>query len=69
MRGGAVRAVVARLWPAALTRAAVIAGLTVRNVPEAAGALLIAYGLGLAWRPLGFIALGGFLLLSGRKLS
>lgn len=69
MRGSVVRAAVARLRPRwDVTKLAVVAGLTVRNLPEAAGALLISYGLGLAYRPLGFIALGGFLLLTGRKL-
>lgn len=64
-----MRSVAARTRPRlAAARLAVLAGLTVRNLPEAAGALLVAYGLGLAWRPLGFIAVGGFLLLTGRKL-
>ncbi|MCW6010326.1 hypothetical protein K1W54_38125 [Micromonospora sp. CPCC 205371] len=67
-----MRAIAARLrprWDAALLRGAVLAGLTVRNLPEAVGALLVSYGLGLAWNPLGYMAAGGFLLLMGRKLS
>lgn len=49
------------------SRAAGVAGATLRHLPEAAGALLMAYGLGLAWRPLGYIAVGAFLLLAGRN--
>lgn len=39
-----------------------------RLVPAVMGPLLIAYGLGLAWRPLGFIAMGAFLLWADRNI-
>lgn len=39
-----------------------------RLVPAVAGPLLIAYGLGLAWRPLGFMAMGVFLLWADRNI-
>lgn len=64
-----MRAATARLRPRLdMAKLALMAGLTIRNAPEAVGALLISYGLGLAWHPLGFIAAGGFLLLVRRKL-
>lgn len=39
-----------------------------RFVPAVAGPLLIAYGFGLAWRPLGFMAMGAFLLWADRNI-
>ncbi len=39
-----------------------------RLVPAVAGPLFIAYGLGLAWRPLGFIGIGAFLLWADRNI-
>lgn len=67
-----MRAVAARRsrWTAARTGAAAAAGAALRqlrHLPEAAGALLVAYGAGLAWPPAGYIVLGGFLLLAGRN--
>lgn len=68
-------ALVARLrprWEAVLGQAADLAGVVVRQVgrglPGMAGPLLICYGLALAWRPLGFIAGGIFLLLLDRRI-
>ena len=48
--------------------AAAAAGFCVRVGPGVAGPLLVAYGLWLAWAPLGFIAGGGFLLLADRRM-
>lgn len=45
-----------------------IAPKVARLVPAVAGPLLIAYGLGMAWRPLGFIAMGAFLLWADRNI-
>jgi uncharacterized membrane protein HdeD (DUF308 family) len=39
-----------------------------RLVPAVVGPLFIAYGLGLAWRPLGFMAIGMFLLWADRNI-
>ena len=65
-----MRAVASRVRPKWWSRvkdcAAVLAGTTLRNLPEAAGALLVSYGFALAWRPFGFMALGAFLLAAGR---
>lgn len=44
------------------------AGFGVRHLPGLLGPLLVAYGLGMAWAPLGWIALGGFLLLADRRI-
>lgn len=62
-----MRAIRVRLHPLTV-RVAAAAGAAVRSIPGAAGALLVAYGLGLAWRPLMFIAAGGFLLLADRRI-
>jgi len=40
----------------------------VRGGPGIAGALLVAFGLWLAWAPLGFVAAGVFLLLVDRRV-
>lgn len=55
-------------WLAVGGAAAAGAGLGVRTLPGVAGPLLIAYGLWLAWSPLGYMALGGFLLLADRRM-
>lgn len=44
-------------------------GSAMRTLPGVAGALLVSYGLYLAWLPLGFIAAGAFLLLIDRRVS
>lgn len=49
-------------------RAAEAAGLCLRAVPGVLGPLLVAYGLWLAWPPLGFAAAGAALLLADRRL-
>jgi len=68
-------ALVARLrsGPASLSRgAAALAGRVLhqvgRNFPGICGPLLISYGLGMIYRPLLFIAIGGFLLLADRRI-
>jgi energy-converting hydrogenase Eha subunit G len=43
-------------------------GRILRTVPGVLGALLVSYGLFLAWLPLGVIAAGGFLLLVDRRV-
>lgn len=43
-------------------------GRLLRSIPGVAGALLVSYGLYLAWLPLGFIAAGVFLLLIDRRV-
>ncbi len=53
---------------AAAGRAAEIAGVCLRVGPGLCGAVLVAYGLWLAWAPLGFVVLGVFLLLADRRL-
>ena len=66
-----MHAVVARVrrgLDAAVVVAATAAGHAVRSLPGAGGALSVSYGLWLAWEPLGFIALGGFLLLVDRRV-
>lgn len=59
-------------WDAVLGAVADVAGALVRNVgrglPGVAGPVLVAYGLYEAWRPLGFITLGVFLLLLDRRV-
>ncbi|MER6834256.1 hypothetical protein ABT320_09690 [Streptomyces cellulosae] len=55
-------------WQAAVGRAAGAAGHAARVGPGLAGALLVAYGLWLAWAPLGFVAGGTFLLLADRRM-
>lgn len=44
------------------------AGTVVRTIPGAAGALMLAYGLGEAWKPMFWITLGLFALAIDRKL-
>lgn len=48
--------------------AAAGAGFGLRALPGVAGPLLVAYGLWLAWAPLGYMALGAFLLLADRRM-
>lgn len=55
-------------WQTAVGRAAEAAGHAARVGPGLAGALCVAYGLWLAWAPLGFVALGAFLLLADRRM-
>lgn len=55
-------------WRAAAGRAAGAAGLCLRAAPGVLGAFLVAYGLWLVWVPLGFVALGAFLLLADRRM-
>jgi hypothetical protein len=43
-------------------------GRFLRSVPGGVGAVLVSYGLYLAWLPLGFIAAGCFLLLIDRRV-
>jgi len=45
------------------------AGTVVRTLPGAAGALMLAYGLGQAWHPLFWVTLGLFGLALDRKLT
>lgn len=52
----------------AVGRAAAGVGYTARVGPGLAGAGFVSYGLWLAWAPLGFIALGGFLLWADRRV-
>lgn len=44
------------------------AGSTVRSIPGAAGALLVAYGAWQAWPPAGSIVVGLFLLAADRRI-
>lgn len=53
----------------AALRAADWAGQVVRTVPGAAGALMLAYGLGQAWRPLFWVTLGVFALAMDRRMA
>ncbi|MGW4102297.1 hypothetical protein [Streptomyces sp. NPDC004976] len=55
-------------WRAAIGRAAGAVGHAARVGPGLVGPLLVAYGLWLAWVPLGFVALGAFLLMADRRL-
>lgn len=55
-------------WVSAAGTAAAGAGHGLRLFPGLAGPLLVAYGLWLAWAPLGFVALGGFLLWADRRM-
>ncbi|MDX3024062.1 hypothetical protein [Streptomyces acidiscabies] len=55
-------------WHRAAGRIAEAAGRTVRLGPGLAGAGLVAYGVWLAWPPLGFVVLGAFLLLTDRRM-
>lgn len=55
-------------WRAAAGRAAEAAGVGVRAGPGLVGALFVSYGLWLAWAPLGFVAMGGFLLMADRRM-
>lgn len=64
MRGTAVRTVASRF----LILTADLSGQVLRAVPAAGGILLTCYGMWLAWRPLGFIVGGLFLLLLDRKV-
>lgn len=64
----AARAKLRERWLAVAGAAAAGAGLGVRTLPGLAGPLLVSYGLGLAWDPLGYIALGGFLLWADRRM-
>lgn len=53
---------------AAAGRVAEAAGFCLRATPGVLGPLLAAYGLWLAWAPLGFVAIGVFLLLADRRM-
>jgi len=55
-------------WQAALGAAAEGAARCLRLGPGLAGPVLVAYGLWLAWAPLGFIGLGVFFLLADRRI-
>jgi hypothetical protein len=55
-------------WLKAAGTAAAGAGFGLRNLPGAAGPLVVSYGLWLAWAPLGYMALGAFLLLADRRM-
>lgn len=55
-------------WLAAAGRTAEAAGFCLRAAPGVLGPLLVAYGLWLAWAPLGVTALGVFLLLADRRM-
>lgn len=57
-----MRAAVRPIWTAAVGHFAAAAGRATRTVPGIGGALLVCYGLGLAWEPLGYVAAGAFLL-------
>lgn len=48
--------------------AAQAAGLCLRHLPGIGGPLLVSYGLWIAWAPLGFVALGAFLLMADRRI-
>jgi hypothetical protein len=58
-----VRGVLLRAAGAAGT----VIGVLQRTAAGAAGALLVSYGMWLAWAPLGFACAGGFLLLLDRR--
>ena len=73
------RARLADRWRAARTKlrgrsssaagaAAAAAGFSLRALPGVAGPLLVAYGSWLAWAPLGYLVLGGFLLWADRRM-
>lgn len=53
----------------AVGAAAQAAGFSIRHLPGVLGPVLVAYGLGTAWAPLGWIALGGFLLAADRRIQ
>jgi hypothetical protein len=55
-------------WRTAVGHAAAGAGHAARVGPGVLGPALVAYGLWLAWAPLGLIALGVFLLLADRRM-
>lgn len=44
------------------------AGYVARGGPGVLGAGCVSFGLWLAWAPLGFVALGAFLLLVDRRM-
>lgn len=64
----AVRVKARARWLATAGAAAAGAGAGLRVLPGVGGPLLVSYGLWLAWAPLGFIALGGFLLWADRRM-
>ena len=55
-------------WRSAVGAAAELLARCLRLGPGLAGALAVSYGLWLAWVPLGFIALGAFLLVADRRI-
>lgn len=63
-----MRSTTNRLMGAAAEAAGRVIGLVGRGIPGIAGPLLICYGLWLAWKPLGVIAAGGFLLALDRRV-
>lgn len=56
-------------WGATAAAAGAGVALLVRGAPGLAGAGLVCYGLYAAWRPLGWVAAGVFLLLLDRRTS
>lgn len=59
----------ADLFGAVVRYVAAAASVVVKAAPGALGALSVAYGLWLAWHPLGFIALGAALLAIDRRVT
>lgn len=57
-----------RWWQAATGAAAAGAGTGLRLGPGVLGPLLVSYGLWLAWAPLGFVAMGAFLIAVDRRI-
>ena len=55
-------------WQAVTATAAAGAGTGVRLMPGVLGPVLVAYGLWLAWAPLGFVALGACLIVADRRI-
>ncbi len=55
-------------WRSAGGAAAELLARCLRLGPGLAGALAVSYGLWVAWVPLGFVALGAFLLVADRRI-
>lgn len=55
-------------WRAVTGTAAAGAGTGLRLAPGVLGPAFVAYGLWLAWAPLGFVALGAFLIVADRRI-
>ena len=62
-----------RMWNRTTAIVATVAGTVMRGVAlsgaSIGGAVLVSYGLGEIYKPLMWIAAGGFLLLADRKLA